>query len=59
MRHARTTTSARSVERGPSRLLIALAALWMALCLAIGSAMTLDRPPSAGVPTSVTETAER
>jgi hypothetical protein len=60
MRHVRTVAVARhSAHRGPSRLLIALAALWMVLSLAIGSAMTMDRPSSNGGTTTVTTTVER
>ena len=60
MRHVRTVAVARhSANRGPSRLLIALAALWMILSLAIGSAMTVDRPSSTSGTTTVTTTVER
>jgi hypothetical protein len=60
MRHARTVSvRAHAAQRGPSRLLIALAALWLVLTLAIGSAMTMDRPSSTGGTTTVTRTVDR
>lgn len=42
MAQSRSVAITRTSRRGPSRLLIALAALWMVLSLAIGSALTLE-----------------
>ena len=46
MAHVRLAPATPTSQRGPSRLLVALAALWMVLSLAIGSALTLE--PASG-----------
>ena len=44
----RNVTTASAPTARPNRLLIALAAAWMALSLAIGSAVSADSPAEAG-----------
>jgi len=43
----------------PSRLLVALAAAWMILSLAIGGIVAADSPADATVPAPITGTADR
>ena len=41
------TTGAKPATHGPNRILVALAAAWMILSLAIGGAITAESPSSA------------
>ena len=42
----------------PNRILIALAAAWMVLSLAIGGAVSADSDPQAAAPAPITRTAQ-
>ena len=53
----RNITTASAPTTRPNRLLIALAAAWMALSLAIGGAVSADSPAEAGTSTQVIGTA--
>ncbi len=52
----RNITTARAPSTRPNRLLIALAAAWMALSLAIGGAVSADSPAEAAAPAPITGT---
>jgi hypothetical protein len=52
----RNITTASAPSTRPNRLLIALAAAWMALSLAIGGAISADSPTEAAGPAPITGT---
>ena len=52
----RNITTASAPSTRPNRLLIALAAAWMALSLAIGGAISADSPTEAVAPAPITGT---
>jgi hypothetical protein len=52
----RNITTASAPSTRPNRLLIALAAAWMALSLAIGGAISADSPTEAARPAPITGT---
>ena len=55
----RNITTASAPATRPNRLLIALAAAWMALSLAIGSAVSADSPAEAGAPAPIVGTSSQ
>lgn len=54
-RNVRTATA----QQRPNRLLVALAAAWMILSLAIGGAVAAESPDEATAPAPITGTADR
>ncbi len=59
MAQVRSVAVTRQSARRPSRLLIALAALWMILSLALGGALNAERASGDSSQASITRTAER
>lgn len=49
-----TTIAAQATTTRPNRILVALAAAWMILSLAIGGAVTAETPADATIPSNVT-----
>ena len=49
-----TTVAAQATSTRPNRILVALAAAWMILSLAIGGAVTAESPADATGPSRVT-----
>lgn len=49
-----TTVAAQANSSRPNRILVALAAAWMIVSLAIGGAVTADSPADATIPARVT-----
>jgi hypothetical protein len=49
-----TTVAAQATSTRPNRILVALAAAWMILSLAIGGAVSADPPADATAPSGVT-----
>jgi len=59
MAQVRSVAVTHQPVRRPSRVLIALAALWMVLSLSLGGALTADRAPNSGSQAPITRNAER
>lgn len=49
-----TTVAAQATSTRPNRILVALAAAWMILSLAMGGAVSADAPADATAPSRVT-----
>ena len=54
-----TTVAAHATENRPNRILVALAAAWMILSLAIGGAVAAESPTEASAPAPITGTADQ
>ena len=59
MAQVRSVAVTHPSARRPSRILIALAALWMVLSLALGGALTADRSSDGGSQAPISRSAER